>query len=133
MVVAACFLRVVSGHCVFRAVPDTYEANLDANFLAHHVFVVGIDSSHFRGIVSAVCVDGEGLVLTTTTITLLYLIRGWLGHQKGQNSGTFFPGKFDIWLGSHQIFHVLVVLGPAALYWGYSPFLRDASCPAYLE
>lgn len=40
----------------------------------------------------------------------------------------FFPGRFDIWLASHQIFHVCVVLGPASLYWGYSSFLRDSSC-----
>jgi len=31
----------------------------------------------------------------------------------------WFPGKFDIWLGSHQIFHVLVGMGPWVLYTGY--------------
>jgi len=31
----------------------------------------------------------------------------------------WFPGKFDIWCGSHQIFHIMVGLGPWILYNGY--------------
>jgi adiponectin receptor len=40
----------------------------------------------------------------------------------------FAPGSFDIWLGSHQIFHLCVAMGPVSILRGYSTFLVMPPC-----
>jgi len=40
----------------------------------------------------------------------------------------FSPGNFDIWLGSHQIFHLCVACGPVSILRGYSSFLLLPEC-----
>jgi adiponectin receptor len=60
----------------------------------------------FKHLIMTYVFPGLGLVLRRTKIPEL-----------------FFPGKFDIWLSSHQIFHVLVIMGPWSVYTGYRPFL----------
>jgi len=68
------------------------------------------DSFIFRHLIVTYACPGIGLVIRRTKIPEL-----------------FFPGKFDIWFSSHQIFHTLTLFGPWAVYTAYRPFLLGNS------
>jgi len=66
---------------------------------------------------------------TLQNLTLCYLCSGLgLVIRRARIPEQVSPGNFDIWFGSHQIFHVLVSMGPWYVTKGYIRFLSDDDC-----
>jgi len=65
-------------------------------------------------------------LFTLQNLTLCYLCSGiGLVIRRTKVPELFVPGYFDVWFGSHQIFHVLVSMGPWYLTKGYLRYLSD--------
>lgn len=71
----------------------------DFSWNENHTFV-------FTHLIACYCFSGVGLVI-----------------RRIKFPEVFSPGSFDIWFGSHQIFHMCVVMGPVSILRGYSTFL----------
>lgn len=88
-------------------------SGLVAHFQRILLLGLGYTSRDFfllRHLIMTYFIPGLGLIIRRTKVPEL-----------------FFPGKFDIWFSSHQIFHVLVIVGPCSLYTGYRIFLTGES------
>eukprot|EP00026_Physarum_polycephalum_P011235 Phypoly_transcript_11442.p1 GENE.Phypoly_transcript_11442~~Phypoly_transcript_11442.p1 ORF type:complete len:300 (+),score=11.65 Phypoly_transcript_11442:317-1216(+) len=73
----------------------------------------------------------EHEIFVLTHVIICYSISGiGLLIRRVRVPELFSPGNFDIWLGSHQIFHMCVVCGPVSILRGYSSFLLLPPCVA---
>lgn len=64
------------------------------------------------------------------SMALLYLVGALLYATRTPER--FFPGKFDIWFQSHQLFHMCVVIAAFTHYYGISEMAMKrltSSCP----
>jgi len=73
----------------------------------HHFFLIGANWNQYN----------------KHTLIALFKTYAWvcfgLVIRRAHVPERFFPGKFDVWFASHQLFHVAVVIGSYDLYLGY--------------
>eukprot|EP01128_Nolandella_sp_AFSM9_P002842 TRINITY_DN1324_c0_g1_i2.p1 TRINITY_DN1324_c0_g1~~TRINITY_DN1324_c0_g1_i2.p1 ORF type:complete len:295 (-),score=-0.43 TRINITY_DN1324_c0_g1_i2:351-1235(-) len=138
---------------VYLAITGALSIIIATTIIAPHVLSSSIDWERLRTItlVTFVCygfvplfhwtillgIDSRGVDLYLGQVLRSYLLLGigfvfWIGKIPER----FYPGHFDIWFSSHQLWHVFVCLGPASFLWTQLQMMNDLrtlSCHDFAE
>jgi len=63
-------------------------------------------------------VDVQVLSALGAIVNVLRIPEKWFHDQAAADKGVRVAGRFDYWLNSHQIMHILVALSLLHLHWG---------------
>jgi adiponectin receptor len=88
-----------------RAVVFIINAGLGIIPIAHFAILKGVTSAEFQYLMEPLLLVGAFYLVGACFYSFRFPERFW-------------PGKFDIFFASHQFWHVFVVLGASAHYWG---------------